>query len=254
MGEQKKLGTYSLSDCGKKRANNQDSFSNYFHPRFSLLLLADGMGGHQDGALASSLAVEACQAYILENQERRDYLQMLVEAVNRANTVVFEAGKHQDRLRRMGTTLCAALVHEDTIDYCHVGDSRIYLWQKGKLRRLTDDHSVVFDLVQEGAITEEEALHHPDRHTLTRALGTEVAVASDPASVQAQAGDILLLCSDGLTNMVEDAEISQILASGASMQAISQELIDRANAHGGTDNITVTVYEMGGADASKGAQ
>lgn len=247
------MRSYSISDKGRKREENQDRYSNFFHDNFSLLILADGMGGHRDGALASAIAVEKARDYIIENQDREDYEGLLIDAVKTANKEVYLAGRNQDRFRRMGTTICLALVHKYDLYMAHVGDSRIYLYHAGELRQMTRDHSVVSDLLEEGLINKEEALKHPDRHTLTRALGSEEEVEVDIDRADLSEGDIILLCSDGLNNMVSDEEISRVLEEFDSLKDQAEELDRLANEEGGLDNITISLYRIGAEDGKDGA-
>lgn len=239
------MHTYSITDVGRLRAMNQDRFSNYFHPRFSLLLLADGMGGHNAGEVAASMAIEKTQDYLMAYKEREDYARLLTEAVQTANTAIYEEGKNVAEYRRMGTTICCAVVAGDKLTIAHVGDSRIYLFRDRTLHQLTQDHSLVADLVRQGLLTPEEALVHPDRNTLTRAVGTDPAIDVDTREIPLAEGDRIMLCSDGLTKMVEDTAIASILGEQSNVRMACETLVEQAKNNGGADNITITLYDIG---------
>lgn len=248
------MNTYSITDVGRVRSMNQDRYSNYFHPRFSLLLLADGMGGHNAGEVAASMAIDACREYFMKDKERSDYEALLTEAVEAANLAVYEKGESISEYRRMGTTICAAVIADRQLTIAHVGDSRIYLFRDGKLLQLTQDHSLVADMVRQGLLTPEQALVHPDRNTLTRAVGTNETIAVDTRTLSLSAGDRLLLCSDGLTKMMDTEAIEAILAAEPVAREAAEMLVKQANDNGGADNITLTLYDIGGDDEADSAQ
>lgn len=248
------MNTYSITDVGRVRSMNQDRYSNYFHPRFSLLLLADGMGGHNAGEVAAAMAIDACREYFMKDKERSDYEALLTEAVEAANLAVYEKGESISEYRRMGTTICAAVIADRQLTIAHVGDSRIYLFRDGKLLQLTQDHSLVADMVRQGLLTPEQALVHPDRNTLTRAVGTNETIAVDTRTLSLSAGDRLLLCSDGLTKMMDTEAIETILAAEPVAREAAEMLVKQANDNGGADNITLTLYDIGGDDEADSAQ
>lgn len=248
------MNTYSITDVGRVRSMNQDRYSNYFHPRFSLLLLADGMGGHNAGEVAAAMAIDACREYFMKDKERSDYEALLTEAVEAANLAVYEKGESVSEYRRMGTTICAAVIADRQLTIAHVGDSRIYLFRDGKLIQLTEDHSLVADMVRQGLLTPEQALVHPDRNTLTRAVGTNETIAVDTRTLSLSAGDRLLLCSDGLTKMMETEAMEAILAAEPAAREAAEMLVKQANDNGGADNITLTLYDIGGDDEADSAQ
>lgn len=239
------MKTYSLTDRGKERSKNQDCFFNYFHSRFSLLIICDGMGGHKAGDVASKLGAETVQQYIVRNKEREDYPQLMREAIAEANRVIFEESRHQEEYSNMGTTIVCALITGKTAYIAHVGDSRLYLFRENQLRQITEDHSLVADLMKRGLLLPEDAKHHPERSSLTRALGTDESVDPDFNELELSDGDMLLLNTDGLTNMVSDKEITEILGRNTSEKEECEQLIALANQHGGMDNITVTLYQVG---------
>lgn len=224
------------TDVGKVRQGNEDSYMVH-EPLFAV---ADGMGGHQGGEVASKLALDALR-------EATDGV-ALAQAVQDANRAVFVRAGEDPGLAGMGTTLTAVLAHGDTFRLAHVGDSRAYLLRDGDLQRITTDHTVVEGLVEKGELTPEEAAIHPQRSILTRAIGVEGEVQVDQASIQVRPGDRLLLCSDGLTGMIEDDDILRILGERRDPQAAADALVDAANEAGGQDNITAVVIDVAGPD------
>lgn len=223
------------SDQGKVRDQNEDSFG----IKECLFIVADGMGGHQAGEIASSVAVEKIMATVFSDAP---VAQFLKEAICNANEAILQKVAANPELAGMGTTVAILLLHEGLAYVAHVGDSRVYrLVADGSLQRLTNDHSLVAELVKNGEITEEEAKNHPRRNILTRALGTKGETEMELGSFPAEPGDKFLLCSDGLTGFVDDNLIRDILLKKVHPQALAGELVDLANQNGGNDNITVIV-------------
>ncbi|MGH2546761.1 MAG: Stp1/IreP family PP2C-type Ser/Thr phosphatase, partial [Actinomycetota bacterium] len=220
------------TDVGRVREGNEDSYM----VREPLFAVADGMGGHQGGEVASKLALDTLR-------EATDGA-ALAQAVQDANRAVFEQAGRDPELAGMGTTLTAFLADGDTLRLAHVGDSRAYLLRDGVLQRITTDHTVVEGLVEKGELTAQEATIHPQRSILTRAIGVDGEVQVDQASIQARPGDRLLLCSDGLTGMVDEADIQRILEENVDPQAAAEALVDAANEAGGQDNITAVVVDV----------
>ncbi|HXF37986.1 MAG TPA: Stp1/IreP family PP2C-type Ser/Thr phosphatase, partial [Actinomycetota bacterium] len=220
------------TDIGRARERNEDGL--LVEPPF--FAVADGMGGHRGGDVASRLALEAL----------REGDRALAERVREANRRVYERSMLDRAVAGMGTTLTAAVLEGDRLRLAHVGDSRAYLLRDGRLRRLTEDHTLVHRMVTRGQLTEEEAAEHPYRSVLTRALGTEPDVAVDEAVVEVRAGDRLLLCTDGLTGMLPESRVAEILRSVRDPQEAADRLVDEANEAGGLDNITVIVLEVEG--------
>src|SRR2546429_4329385 len=227
------------TDIGKVRGANEDSY--LVEP--PLFAVADGMGGHRGGDVASKLALETVE----QRFHRRTGT--LSEQVRRANKAVFERSKVDRRVTGMGTTLTAALVQGDALRLAHVGDSRAYLLRAGSLRQLTTDHTLVARMVKAGEISEAEAEVHPHRNVLTRALGTEADVRVDEDEIPLLEGDRVLLCSDGLTGMVTEEQIQAILEMDVPAQEAADRLVTAANRAGGIDNITVVVLGIGEGDA-----
>jgi protein phosphatase len=224
----------SASDIGQVREGNEDSFL-VLAP---LYVVADGMGGHRGGEVASSLALETVQR-LFEAQQGT-----LAEQVTEANRAVFERSQQDRSVAGMGTTITAALVDGDRVHLAHVGDSRAYLFRGGELSMLTEDHTLVHRMVVEGEITEAEAETHPHRSILTRALGVDASVQVDEGDIRSVAGDRILLCSDGLTAMVTDGQIREILSTTADPQEAVDTLVRVANRAGGIDNITVVILDF----------
>jgi len=236
---------YAKTDIGKARERNQDYY--YISPEdeeLKLYILADGMGGYKGGEIASSLATEAAKRYIQDNfykipKERDAILKLINDAIQYANMVVFEESKKVKELEGMGTTLEVCLIYNNKAYIGHIGDSRVYRIRKGVIRKLTKDHSYVQQLVEDGKITREEANIHPKKNMLTKALGCSAYVEPDIRARNFELGDIFIMCSDGLTNMVEDNRIFDIVTLGP--QTAVDELIKEANQAGGYDNITVVI-------------
>jgi protein phosphatase len=227
------------SDPGLKRATNQDRLL----AEAPLFVVADGMGGHQGGEMAASLAIEVFREHGALYCEK-DVEAGLRALVHEANDRVYAKAQSSLEYRGMGTTVVAALVHDDAVTLAHVGDSRAYRLRAGELEQLTKDHSYVQELVELGAITPEDAERHPHSSMITRALGTREGVEADIAHHQARDHDVFLLCSDGLTKMVSEDEIKQTLAGAAQLDDASERLIAAANEHGGEDNVTVCLFRV----------
>jgi protein phosphatase len=226
----------AATDVGRVRGHNEDAY--LVDDQLGLVAVADGMGGHQAGEVASATALEALRASVGSGAGVR-------EAVIAANEAVFEKSTTDERLRGMGTTLTAGtLAAGGTVLLAHVGDSRAYELRDGQLRRVTTDHSLVEELIQAGELTESEAEGDPRRSMITRAVGMEPAVDVDLYPIEVERGDRLLLCSDGLTGMVDEGEIESILSGQPDPASASRQLVEAANRGGGMDNITVLVVDV----------
>ncbi len=245
---------YGLTHVGRQRQHNEDNF--LVEDKAGLFLVADGMGGHAAGEIASRIAVDSISEFILHTKEDdgtwphaydehfKRSTNRLMAAVRMANTRVLEAMRKDARLRGMGTTVVACMADDDTMSVAHVGDSRAYLIRDKKLSRITSDHSWVFEQVQAGMLTEAEAEKHPLRNVITRALGGALQVSPDASEIECHSGDVYLLCSDGLTGMVPEDEILRLVTeSGDDLQKACQQLIDTANDRGGLDNVTAILVE-----------
>jgi PPM family protein phosphatase len=230
-----KIRVGASTDVGRQRERNEDSFLSV--P--PLYAVADGMGGHRGGNVASSLAVR-----VLSQVAQPGNWQQLAEQVRQANRAILDAARDDRSLSGMGTTLTAAFMEGEDLHLAHVGDSRAYLLRGGELTQLSEDHTLVHRMVQEGKITEEEAEHHPQRSILIRALGVEDPVEVDESVVAVREGDRILLCSDGLYSMVDDGAMRETLAATPDPQEACERLVEMANAAGGMDNITVLVLDF----------
>jgi serine/threonine protein phosphatase PrpC len=228
------------TDIGRVRERNEDSF--LVEP--PLYAVADGMGGHRGGGVASELALEKVEELFHGGKSS------LAEMVHAANRAVFERSMADRKVMGMGTTLTAATVDDEGVHLAHVGDSRAYLLRAGAFRQLTDDHTLVNRMVKAGEITREEAEVHPHRNVVTRSIGTEPEVEVDQDDVPVIDGDRFLLCSDGLTNTVTEPQIQAILEATPKPQEAADRLIKAANRAGGIDNITVLVLDIHAADAT----
>lgn len=228
------------TDVGKTRTINEDAV----FAGEGLYLVCDGMGGHQAGEIAAGMAVEVLSGAL---KKKRPGIRVLLSAVAEANARIFAHAGERTGLHGMGTTLTALWADERHVLIAQVGDSRAYLLRGGVLRQCTHDHSMVAELVRNGSITPEEARTHPQRNLITRTLGTQSKVDADVFEFARQQDDRWLLCSDGLTSMVSDAEIAAAL-SGAPLADAADRLLEQALARGGTDNITLVLLEdEGGA-------
>jgi len=239
------MKVFAKSDIGRAREMNQDAYyASQPSDTVGLYIVADGMGGYNGGEIASEIAVTATKNFIennfAETEHTKEKLQELVKnAIEYANMLVYEKSKEVPELQGMGTTIEVALVHNNRVYIGHVGDSRIYRIRKEFIRKLTTDHSYVQKLVRDGTISKEEAVHHPKKNMLTKALGCTSFVEPDVTVKGFLKDDILVLTSDGLTNMVKDQEIYEIIKFN--IDIATDKLIDKANENGGLDNITVII-------------
>ncbi|HEX4691720.1 MAG TPA: Stp1/IreP family PP2C-type Ser/Thr phosphatase [Solirubrobacteraceae bacterium] len=237
------------SDLGRQRQGNED---NYF-VRAPLFVVADGMGGAQAGEVASEIAAASFEHGLPDGGTVAEGLARIIEDANRR---IHDRSRAEAELAGMGTTVTAAHVGHSEVTIAHVGDSRAYLMRDGEVVRLTRDHSLVNELIERGKLTEEQAETHPQRSVITRALGPEPNVQVDLEAFQARAGDVFLVCSDGLTSMIPESRLAPILTRAGSLEEAGRALIDAANDAGGRDNITVVLFrleEVSGAGAASGA-
>ncbi len=234
------------TDTGRQREANEDS---YF-ARAPVFAVADGMGGAQAGEVASRIAVEAFEPELDAAAPPERYLSVTAQ---RANREIFDLAQGDRARSGMGTTLTAALVGRDEVSFGHVGDSRAYRYRDGELTQLTADHSLVEELRRQGKLTEDQAADHPQRSVITRALGPEPHVEVDTMTVPARDGDVFVLCSDGLTTMLNDDELSALLADSADLDSAARGLVRAANERGGRDNITVVIFRVERVHSAPGA-
>src|SRR4051794_12051464 len=226
------------TDTGRQRHANEDSY----YARSPIYVVADGMGGAQAGEVASRIAADAFD----EDMGDGNPEEQLARRAREANRRIFDLAREDASRSGMGTTLTGALLSADGVSIVHVGDSRAYLFRDGELRQLTRDHSLVEELRRRGQLTPEEAEEHPQRSIITRALGPEPDVELDVHTHQARGGDVFLLCSDGLTGMVREDRVREILSSSSDLRAAADRLVREANEMGGRDNITVVCFRLGG--------
>ena len=229
---------FERTDTGRQRRGNEDAF----YARSPLFAVADGMGGAQAGEVASHLAVEVLEQGLPEGAGSIE--ERLRARVSEANERIMASAQADDARAGMGTTLTVAHVGEDDLTVAHVGDSRLYRLRDGVFERLTDDHSLVEELVRQGKLTPEEADEHPQRSIITRALGAEEGVEADSRTWPGRDGDVYLICSDGLTSMIPEARVAEVLTAAPSLAAAGRSLIDAANDAGGRDNITVVLFRL----------
>ncbi len=239
------MNTYSITDIGKRRSANQDFVYASDQPvgnLSNLLIVADGMGGHNAGDLASRYTVESMVEYIEKTEEKRP-IPILSMAIHHANELVVAKAKSDKALEGMGTTVVAATVQDGYLYVANVGDSRLYLIDQ-EIEQITRDHSLVEEMIRIGELQRKDARSHPDRNVITRAIGVRVPVRIDFFDVKLEEGDRVLLCSDGLTNMVEDEDILQIVKKSSSPKEAARKLVNEANKNGGKDNISVVLAEV----------
>jgi len=233
--------TIVRTDVGRQRSGNEDS--SYAKP--PVFVLADGMGGAQSGEVASQIVVDAFARGLPAAATAEERLSMVVQ---RANKEIHSRSQNEVENAGMGTTVTAAYLDADAIVLAHVGDSRAYLLRDGELTRLTEDHSLVEELLRGGKLTEEQALDHPQRSVITRALGIEPIVEIDTWTYPVRPDDVVLLCSDGLTDMLPEQQIEETLVEAPDLSTAADLLIDAANDAGGRDNITVVLFRVAVAD------
>lgn len=237
----------SLCDPGRVRAENEDCLAT--RPELGLAVLADGMGGHQAGEVASRMAVDLITEYVaharIGGRQEPDRRQTLTEAIEKANTAVYQSAQIRPDYKGMGSTVVVAIFSGDRLCIGHVGDSRIYRWRRGALEQMTKDHSVVQELVNRGLFTPEEARQSLSKNLVTRALGVDPTVEAEMMDAVVEPDDIYLLCSDGLTDVVSDEEIANILhREHSDLDIAVKQLIDRANEQGGPDNVSAILVRV----------
>jgi PPM family protein phosphatase len=273
-----RVRTFGLTHTGQVRPHNEDAFliaelakamrvvqsslpesdMRYGTERGHLFLVADGMGGHQAGEQASNLAVRTIEWFMLntlkwffhlQGPEEKNVLTEFQAALRQADRALFDEADRNPQLHGMGTTVTMAYQLGGELFIVHVGDSRAYLLRGGRLHRLTSDHTLTAELVRRGALEPEEAARHPYRHVVTNCVGgTEPGVSVEAHKLDLASGDVLLVCSDGLTEMVDDGTVCAVLGAAADPRAACQDLVARANAAGGKDNITVIVARFDAAE------
>ncbi|BCV87496.1 protein-serine/threonine phosphatase PrpC [Bacillus subtilis] len=237
------------TDTGKIRQHNEDDAGIFKgKDEFILAVVADGMGGHLAGDVASKMAVKAMGEKWNEAETiptaPSECEKWLIEQILSVNSKIYDHAQAHEECQGIGTTIVCALFTGKTVSVAHIGDSRCYLLQDDDFVQVTEDHSLVNELVRTGEISREDAEHHPRKNVLTKALGTDQLVSIDTRSFDIEPGDKLLLCSDGLTNKVEGTELKDILQSDSAPQEKVNLLVDKANQNGGEDNITAVLLEL----------
>ena len=241
------IRVYGMTDTGLRRDNNEDAI--HCDPAGRYAMVADGMGGHNAGEVASALAVSVLRAALepalAEEADAARLEEHLRETIGRANQEIFQGARLDPKCAGMGTTLALCVFHPAGVLLAHVGDSRIYRLRGERLELLTADHSLIQELLDTGFLSEEEARNSQNKNLITRALGIADTVEPDLRNLAAEPGDLYLLCSDGLTDLVSELEIEQLLVErGESLESAVPALIQRANEHGGRDNVSVILARM----------
>ena len=250
-----KLRLVGQSDTGRVREHNEDTIA--FDPDMGLLILADGMGGYNAGEVASGIAVKTVVNLVRESVEREDLLEgdsdsalsrtaiILRDAIHRANKIIYQTARTQPQCEGMGTTIVGALFHDNRITIAHVGDSRLYRLRGAAFEQVTLDHSLLQELVDRGFYSAEEAQRAANKNYVTRALGVEATVEVEIQEHPVQRGDVYLLCSDGLSDMVEDDDIHLTINTfGANLETVAKQLIQLGNDNGGKDNLSVLLAQV----------
>lgn len=230
---------------GKVRKNNEDYFYIPEKPDDvqRIIIVADGMGGHNAGDVASFIGVnsviDSIKRMMNDHKSVMSVKDMVYLSLSSANSEIYRMSQSDEKYQGMGTTMTMTMFDENEAVIGHVGDSRAYLLRENKLQQLTQDHSLVEELVKNGSITKDEAMHHPQKHIITRAIGTEEKVKIDIIKIEIKSDDLILLCSDGLSNYLDNDEIESVLKAGDTCSGVSKELVNMAVERGGNDNITV---------------
>lgn len=237
------------TDTGRIRENNQDAYYIPSEGQGPLYIIADGMGGHKAGEIASELAIDLISQdfneYFHEESFTEEEIKEFIEAsINKANKEIYNKSLEEESYSGMGTTVTLAYIYNDNLYIGHVGDSRAYAIQKGVIRQITEDHSLVEELIKNGSISKEEAKHHPQRNIITRAVGTSENIEIDIIVLPIKMVEIFLLCTDGLTSMLDDEEIQEVLTNSQDMQLACEKLVKLSNNRGGYDNITVLAIKF----------
>lgn len=239
------------TDVGRIRSMNQDQIGVFYNKNESpLLLLCDGMGGHNAGDVASEMAIfqVGVEWEQTEDKSQHEVEQWLIRMITEANRRLVEKSDQYEGLAGMGTTIVAVVIKDSSAIIAHVGDSRAYLFEDHKLQQVTKDHSFVQELLDHNVISKEEAFNHPQKNIVTQTVGVNQEINVEINKIPIVEDDLLLLCSDGLTDMVQDDEIAAILEAHDSVQEISGKLVDAANEAGGKDNISVVLARVEGGD------
>ncbi|MBQ2753578.1 MAG: Stp1/IreP family PP2C-type Ser/Thr phosphatase [Firmicutes bacterium] len=240
------MKAFGKTDTGIVRKNNEDTifYKSYDDELKNLCIVADGMGGHNAGEIASRSAIEYFLEYFNDKYEKGEFdniLYLMADAVTLSNAEVYKNSFKDDAYKGMGTTFLATVNYKGVLNVCHIGDSRLYVYRNEELKQITEDHALVTDLIKRGEITEEEARVHPNRNVITRSLGTSENVLVDTYEIDIEDDDIFIMCSDGLNTMLDDERIKRIVAGEESIEAMVESLIVEAKFEGGFDNVSVII-------------
>lgn len=237
------------TDAGRIRDNNQDAYYIPLDGEEPLFIIADGMGGHKAGEIASNLAVEIISKNFNSDLNLGDFGEECIKkkifnSIDEANNKIYNKAKSEEKCSGMGTTVTLAYVTDKNLYIGHVGDSRAYVLSNNKLSQVTEDHSLVEELIKNGSISREEAKYHPQRNIITRAVGTGEKIDIDIIIIPKEETKLFLLCTDGLTNMLDDNEIEEFLINSKNVQRTCEDLVELSNDRGGYDNITVIAVKF----------
>ena len=237
------------TDTGRIRDNNQDAYYFLLDEDKPLFIIADGMGGHKAGEIASNLAVEIISKNLNSDLNSNDFEEEYIKekifnSIDEANNKIYNKARNEEKCSGMGTTVTLAYITDKSLYIGHVGDSRAYVFKNNKLTQITEDHSLVEELIKNGSISREEAKYHPQRNIITRAVGTAENIDIDVSIIPKEEIEIFLLCTDGLTNMLDDDEIESFLINSENMQIACENLVNLSNDRGGYDNITVIAVKF----------
>lgn len=242
------MDVVELTDMGLVRTKNQDSIFASNQLELPLFIIADGMGGHNGGEIASRDAIEIIKNIFLDNKSKltskNNIKKVIEESIQKANKNIYKKSIELLEYSGMGTTVSLAYIYESSIYIGHVGDSRIYIVSEDKIKQITEDHSLVNELIKRGEISKEEAEHHPKKNIITRAVGTSRDIEIDVQEYKYSKAEKLLLCSDGLSNMISEIDILNISNKKIKLLQVGQELIDTAKKNGGYDNISLIMVEL----------
>lgn len=233
---------------GLVRELNEDSFLiiKEFYPKFLVFAVADGMGGHNAGEVASKMIIQGIKEFFMQNHNNEKIIfniNKIKHQIEKINSAIFERSQINSKFNGMGTTLTLLIFFNKKIQIIHIGDSRAYRINDHGIKQLTEDHSLVAELIKEGKITKEEARIHPQKNVITRAIGTDKNISLDIYDYQMRDQDIILLCTDGLVNSISENKINDILNQDINYQQKAESLIKHANDHGGKDNITAIIFQ-----------
>lgn len=242
------MNVIALTDIGLVREKNQDSVFSSDKYDLPLYIIADGMGGYKGGEIASSDAINIIKRLFIENQDKltnKKFIKTLIEdSIKEANLKIYRKSLEFSEYSGMGTTISLCYIYRGYVFVGHVGDSRIYKIYNDSIEQITEDHSLVNELIKKGEITKEEAKNHPQKNMITRAVGTDSNIEIDISETKYKKGEIMLLCTDGLFNMVDDNEVKNIIKDSDSLLDAAESLIDKAKQNGGLDNISVIIIKF----------